>query len=279
MYIEQAYKGNNKWWRVLLTSLLTSGVFIANFIIYFISSKEQMQAAYDLMEDIPNNLGLIINLIPFVFLLGLLFFLVFVLVYGFISAIWETDEQKRRKISECVNKYFPNTKVYSYSSARSSIAACLGGWGIGPGDKVLISAFTCLAVPTGIIAVGAKPIYADIKPLNLNNGEDQLISLIDERVKAIIVQHTMGFGVSFSKLKEIASEKGILIIEDCALSWGAEQSGVLLGSIADAVIFSMELSKTISTGWGGILLSRNDKLSIHLNEHYEMLGSRGLKGS
>ena len=79
MFIEQAYNGNNKWWRVLLTALLTSGVFIANFIIYFISSKEQMQAAYDLMEDIPNNLGLIINLIPFVFLLGLLFLLVYVL--------------------------------------------------------------------------------------------------------------------------------------------------------------------------------------------------------
>jgi membrane protease YdiL (CAAX protease family) len=79
MFIEQAYKGNNKWWRVLLTALLTSGVFIANFIMYFFSTKEQLQAAYDLMKDIPNNLSLIINLIPFVFLLGLLFLLVYVL--------------------------------------------------------------------------------------------------------------------------------------------------------------------------------------------------------
>mgnify|MGYP000247506610 CR=1 FL=1 len=79
MFIEQAYKGNNKWWRVLLTALLTSGVFIANFIMYFVSSKEQLQAAYDLMKDIPNNLSLIINLFPFVFLLGLLFLLVYVL--------------------------------------------------------------------------------------------------------------------------------------------------------------------------------------------------------
>ena len=79
MFIEQAYKGNNNWWRVLLTALLTSGIFIANFIMYFISSKEQLQAAYDLMKDIPNNLSLIINLIPFVFLLGLLFLLVYIL--------------------------------------------------------------------------------------------------------------------------------------------------------------------------------------------------------
>jgi ABC-type multidrug transport system permease subunit len=77
MFIEQAYKGNNKWWRVLFTALLTSGIFIANFIMYFLSSKEQMKAAYDLMKDIPNNLSLIINLIPFVFLLGLLFLLVY----------------------------------------------------------------------------------------------------------------------------------------------------------------------------------------------------------
>jgi len=79
MFIEQAYKGNNKWWRVLLTALLTSGVFIANFIMYFVSSKEQLKKAYDLMKDIPNNLSLIINLIPFVFLLGLLFLLVYIL--------------------------------------------------------------------------------------------------------------------------------------------------------------------------------------------------------
>ena len=78
MFIEQAYTGNNKLWRVMFTALLTSGIFIANFIMYFLSSKEQMKAAYDLMKDIPNNLSLIINLIPFVFLLGLLFLLVYI---------------------------------------------------------------------------------------------------------------------------------------------------------------------------------------------------------
>jgi dTDP-4-amino-4,6-dideoxygalactose transaminase len=199
-----------------------------------------------------------------------------VLVYGLICSIWQTEEHKRKRISATVNKYFPKTKVYPYSSARSSIAACLSAWGIGPGDKVLISAFTCLAVPTGIIAVGAKPIYADVNPASLNNSEDQLINLIEDRVKAIIVQHTMGFGVSFSKLRIIAEERNILIIEDCALSWGASQAGVLLGSKADAVIFSLELSKTISTGWGGVLLSRNNKLSVLLDKHYASLDKPGI---
>ena len=79
MFIEQAYKGNNTWWRVVITALLTTGIFIGNFIMYFMMSDKQMKEAYDLMKDIPNNLGLIINLIPFVFLLGMLFLLVYFL--------------------------------------------------------------------------------------------------------------------------------------------------------------------------------------------------------
>jgi membrane protease YdiL (CAAX protease family) len=77
MFIELAYKGNNKWWRVLLTSLLTSGIFIVSIISYFLLTKEEIQASYDLMKDLPNNLSLIINLIPFAFLFGLLFLLVY----------------------------------------------------------------------------------------------------------------------------------------------------------------------------------------------------------
>ena len=76
MFIEQAYKGNNAWWRVLITTLFTAGIFIANFILYFFMSKEEMDKAYKSMSDIPNNLSLIINLSPFILLLIILFFLV-----------------------------------------------------------------------------------------------------------------------------------------------------------------------------------------------------------
>jgi membrane protease YdiL (CAAX protease family) len=76
MFINQAYKGDNTWWRVLITTVLTAGVFIANFIAYFIMSKEEMDKVYKSMSEIPNNLSLLINLSPFIFLLALLFLLV-----------------------------------------------------------------------------------------------------------------------------------------------------------------------------------------------------------
>lgn len=72
-YIQQAYKGKTELWMFLLTALLISGIFIVNFILYLITSPEDLQAAYDLMDDIPANLNLAINLIPFAFLLILLF--------------------------------------------------------------------------------------------------------------------------------------------------------------------------------------------------------------
>lgn len=76
MYINQAYKGNNAWWRVLITSLLTAGVFLANFVMYFMMSKDDLDKVYQAMRKIPNNLSLLLNLLPFVLLLGLLFLLV-----------------------------------------------------------------------------------------------------------------------------------------------------------------------------------------------------------
>lgn len=76
MFINQAYKGDNTWWRVLIVTVLTAGLFIVNVIAYFMMSKEELDKVYQTMREIPNNLSLILNLLPFALLLGLLFLLV-----------------------------------------------------------------------------------------------------------------------------------------------------------------------------------------------------------
>ena len=76
MFIEQAFKGKNDWWRVLLTTLISGGIFIVNFIVYLFISKEDIDKSYELMKSFPNWLSLTMNLVPFAFLLGLLFLLV-----------------------------------------------------------------------------------------------------------------------------------------------------------------------------------------------------------
>lgn len=76
MYIEQAYKGQREPWMFVITSLLISGIFILNFIAFIFTSEEDMQASYEIMKSLPGNINLLVNLIPFVFLLILLFVLV-----------------------------------------------------------------------------------------------------------------------------------------------------------------------------------------------------------
>lgn len=79
MFINQAYKGNNEFWRFLITTFLTTGMFLANFIMYFFVSKEQINEAYESMAKLPKSQVLITNLSPFVFLLILLIYLVYFL--------------------------------------------------------------------------------------------------------------------------------------------------------------------------------------------------------
>ncbi|NNK88268.1 MAG: CPBP family intramembrane metalloprotease [Flavobacteriaceae bacterium] len=72
-YIEQAYKGKTELWMFLLTAIIVSGMYIVNFIVYLVSSPEDMEGAYEFVKSIPANVNLAINLIPFAVLLALLF--------------------------------------------------------------------------------------------------------------------------------------------------------------------------------------------------------------
>jgi uncharacterized protein len=79
MFIEQAFKGDNKWWRVLITLLLSTGIFIANIIAFIVLPQETIDKSNDLLKSFSNNTALALNLLPFAFLLGLLFLLVYAL--------------------------------------------------------------------------------------------------------------------------------------------------------------------------------------------------------
>jgi len=153
-----------------------------------------------------------------------------------------------------VGTLFPDSIAYPFSTGRGATSAALKMAGIGKGDEVIISAFTCLAVPTAVLDSGAAPIYVDINPTTLNTDISSIITAITPRTKAIILQHTFGNPADIHTLIEQTSQKKILIIEDCALSLGSKIDGRYVGSFGDAAIFSMELSKTLSTGWGGLLL-------------------------
>lgn len=178
------------------------------------------------------------------------------------------SSRHRKAFANEVKIDFPSSEVYPCSTARGALALILKSINLSKGDEVILSAFTCLAVPTAIIEAGAIPKYVDIDPNSLNNAAEVVINSISPRTKAIIIQHTFGNPAEVNQVFEYARQNDICVIEDAALSLNSSVNSTKVGSTADAAIFSFELSKTLSTGWGGLLLINNTKLQRGIDQTY-----------
>ncbi len=177
----------------------------------------------------------------------------------------------RVKLSQEIGKRFNDVDSFAYTSARGALAAVFKASELKQTDEVLLSSFTCLAVPTAVIAAGATPTYCDINPYTMNVTPETVVAAVTSRTKIIVVQHTLGSIAPVEEIKAAVKGKNILVIEDCALSYGSKHQGLPVGSRGDAGVFSMELSKTLTTGWGGILIVKNKKLAQKVAEQYQKL--------
>ena len=185
-------------------------------------------------------------------------------------SFWKKPISRRVKFARQLSKLYSEGAWYLFGSARSSITCFLKAV-VKPEDEVIVSAYTCLAVPTAVVAAGAVPVYVDINSKTLAIDEHKIWCSITNKTKVIIVQHTLGNPAEVMKIREKAHKLGILILEDCALAIGTKINGCNVGTFGDAAIFSMELSKTLSSGWGGLLLVRNQSLIQEVENIYSSI--------
>lgn len=187
-----------------------------------------------------------------------------------------SSKRREARLTEAVRSHLGAGDIYAFSTARGALAATLRAAGIGAGDEVVLSALTCLAVPTAVLAAGARPVYVDTAPNALNNRAGDLVAALGPKVRAVVVQHTMGAVADLQPVVDAARARGVLVIEDCALALGTCFDGRPVGSDGDVALYSMEMSKTLSTGWGGIVMVRDPKLSAALTEQRAALAPRRL---
>ena len=147
---------------------------------------------------------------------------------------------------------YPSYMHRSTNSGRSALYLILQAFGIGKGDEVIVQSLTCVAVPNAVLLVGATPIYADIDT-RYNIDPESIISHITKKTKAIIIQNSFGIPAQFEKIRRIAKEHKIFLIEDCAHSLGGKyDTGEMIGSVADASFFSFGRDKIVSSVFGGV---------------------------
>ena len=145
------------------------------------------------------------------------------------------------------------------SSGFGALVSALVGLGIGPGDEVIVPAYTYIATALAVTAVGAIPVIADIdETLTIDIAEIE--KKISAHTKAIIPVHIMGFPCNMDEICDLAKKNGIAIVEDACQSIGGKFGGRFLGSIGDAGAYSFNYYKVLSSGEGGALLTNNRKI-------------------
>jgi len=133
--------------------------------------------------------------------------------------------------------------------------------GVGPGDDVVVTPRTFLASASCVVLRGARPIFADVDRNSGNITADAIRDVLTPRTKAIIAVHLGGWPCDMDPIMDLAEERGLKVIEDCAQAHGASYRGKPVGSIGEAATFSFCQDKIMTTaGEGGMLLTNRTDL-------------------
>ncbi len=145
------------------------------------------------------------------------------------------------------------------NSGTSALVCALIAVGVGPGDEVIIPAYTWVATAAAVVLVNAIPVLAEIDS-SLTLDPLDVERKITARTKALLVVHMRGISADLRPLLAIAEKHDLQVIEDAAQANGGTYQGRMLGSLGDVGCFSLQQSKVITTGEGGMLVTDSEEL-------------------
>ena len=158
----------------------------------------------------------------------------------------------------------PPDHVSLFWRGRVALYAILRSLGIGPGDEVIVPAFTCVAVPNAVLYTGAAPVYVDIDERTYTADPAAVATAIGPRTRAVLAQNTFGLSSDLDALSAVAAAHGAVVIDDCTHGLGGSYRGRPNGAASHAAFFSTQWSKPISTGLGGIAVTTDPQLAREL---------------
>lgn len=162
-------------------------------------------------------------------------------------------------------KRFNATHALAVNSNTSGLIAAMGAIGIGPGDEVIVTAYSMSASAVAPLFYGATPIFADVESDTFCLDPKSVEAAITDRTRAILVVDLYGHPFNAPALRELAGKHDLKIVEDCAQAPGAMLNGEHAGLLGDIGIFSLNYHKHIHSGEGGIILTNDDDLAKRIS--------------
>ena len=175
---------------------------------------------------------------------------------GFNPLVREFEEAwaKRHQAKFCI----------SAVNGTLTLEAALRVMGVGAGDEVIVPPYTFIATANAVRLVGAIPVFVDIEAETYNLDLDRVAEAIGPKTKAIIPVHFAGLAVDMDRLLPLAKAHGLAVIEDTAHAHGSSWRGTPLGSLGHIGSFSLQQSKNLTAGEGGILITNDEEIAQRL---------------
>jgi perosamine synthetase len=186
------------------------------------------------------------------------------------------------RFEEAFSRFCEADHGVACSSGTAALHLALEALGVGPGDEVIVPAFTLIVSANTVCLAGATPVLADVDPRTWCIDPGCIEAKITPRTKAIMVVHMYGHPADMKAIMEIAERYGLKVIEDCAQAHGAECHGLRVGSLGHVAAFSFYGNKIITCGEGGMVVTngagiaerarllRNQAFTAERFVHYEV---------
>ena len=180
-------------------------------------------------------------------------------VVGLLRSGWITTGPKARQFEADFGRFLGGgVEAIAINSATAGLHLALEALGIGPGDEVITTTHTFTATAEIVRYLGADPVLVDIDPKTLCIDVNAVKAAISPRSKAVIPVHFGGRSADMESLIKLKRETGLYIVEDAAHALPTTYHGDLIGTLdSDATVFSFYANKTITTGEGGMIVTRN----------------------
>lgn len=187
-----------------------------------------------------------------------------------IKSGWVVQGPKVKEFEKKIARFTGAKYVLATSSCTTALHSSLVALGIGPGDEVIVPAFTFAASANVVEHQRARPVFVDINPKTFNIDPLKIEKVITEKTKAIMPVHLFGLSADMGRIMKIAKKHKLFVIEDAACALGTKYRDKHVGTFGDIGCFSFHPRKPITTAEGGMIITNSKKLAqklISLRDH------------
>lgn len=176
---------------------------------------------------------------------------------------WITTGPKTRQFEQEFAAYLgAGVEATSVNSATAGLHLALEAIGIGPGDEVIVPTLTFTATAEVVRYLGAHPVFVDVDPVTLNLDIAAVKAAITPRTRAVMPVHYAGLACDMDALLDLAAARNLRVVEDAAHAFPTKVNGKLVGTLgSDITVFSFYANKTMTTGEGGMVVTRDAGLA------------------